>query len=124
MSNEYNVTFKIGSRSYSTDLCASSPENIISFAETNLKAKVTQIRQIVYTAPSSTVIPIDDKESYKKTMYFMVRNETAKRQNQIIIQTVKTTRTALEVFESMKSLLKLDKDTSIESMTSVNISSK
>jgi len=124
MSNLYNTKLKIGKRSYSTKLYASSHQNILDFVSRNLEAKVVSIEQIVYQAPTTTKYNVDDPLTYKGSMYFMVSNYGDSKMNQIIMQTVKLTRTVDEVFLDMKSLLKLDELTSIDSLVSVNVSSK
>jgi len=124
MPNLYNTKLKIGKRSYSTKLYASNHQNILDFVSRNLEAKVVSIEQIVYQAPSTMKYNIDDPLTYKGAMYFMVANNQANKINQIIMQTVKLSRNIDEVFLDMKTLLRLDKLTLIDSLVSVNISSK
>ena len=124
MSNLYNVKLRIGKRSYSTKFYSSTYENIITFVNKNLKAKIVSIEQIVYEAPSSTKYDIDDTDTYKGTMYFMVSNDTDKKVNQIIMQTIKNSRSSTEVFNDMKQYLDLDTVSSIKSLVSVNVSSR
>ena len=124
MPNLYNVKFKIGKRSYSTKLYSSNHNNILTFVNNNLLAKVTEIQQVVYEAPTTTKYNVDDPTTYKGTMYLMVGNNDVKKINQFIFQTVKPTRTIDEVFEDMKLLLDIDKESSIKSLVSASMSSK
>lgn len=124
MTNLYNTKLKIGKRSYSTKFYAKNHQNILDFVNNNLKAKVVSIEQIVYEAPASTRYDIDDTDTYKGTMYFMVSNDTDKKVNQIIMQTIKNSRSSTEVFNDMKQYLELDLVSSIKSLVSVNVSSR
>lgn len=122
MSRLFNVYLKIGKRSFSTKLYSNSPDNILTFVNNNLQAKVTKISEIVYDVSETVVAHVDDPTTYKNTMYFTVRNDTAKKSAVIPFQTVKLSRTPDEVFADMKLLLKIDALTSITSNLSVSIS--
>jgi len=122
MANLYNVTMKIGKRSFSTNLYAVSPDNILTFCQNNLLAKVIKISQIVYDVSDTASVPADDVNLYKKTVYYTVRNDTAKKSAIMPFQTVKLTRTTQEVFDDMKLYLDLDKTSSITSSLSVSSS--
>ena len=124
MSNLYNTKLKIGKRNYSIKLYAANHDKILDFVSRNLQAKVVSIEKIVYVAPESTRYNADDTNTYKGTMYFMVANTEANKMNQIVMQTIKNTRTSDEVFQDMKTYLDLDLTTSVKSLVSVNISSR
>lgn len=124
MSHLYNVKLKIGKRTYTTKVYASNHDDIITFVNNNLKSKVVSIHEIVYEAPKTQKYEVDDPSTYKGTMYFMVANNEANKSNQMIFQTVKTTRNVNEVFQDMKQLLHLDKTTSIKSLVTASISDK
>ena len=124
MSNLYNVKLKIGKRNYSTKLYASNYEKILTFVSNNLQSEVVSIEQIVYEAPSTQSYPIDDPLTYKGAMYFMLANKEVNKVKQVVMQTIKKSRTVEEVFSDMKSLLELDNISGIKSLLSVNISSK
>lgn len=124
MPNLYNVKLKIGKRSYSTKMYSSNHTNILTFVKNNLMSEVVSIEQIIYEAPKTTTYNVDDPLTYKGAMYLMVGNDADSKMNQFIFQTVKLTRTVNEVFADMKSLLDLDKSSSIKSLVSANISSR
>ena len=124
MSNLYNVTLQIGKRKINTQFYASNHNNILTFVNDNLVAVVTKIQKVVYEAPDTVQIPIDDPLTYKSTMYFQVRNDRVKASSRIVISVAKLNRSVQEIYHSMKSLLKLGTDESIDAMTSVNISSR
>ena len=124
MSHLYNVQLKIGKRSINTEFYASNHNNIITFVETYLEAKVVKIQEVVYDVRETATINPDDSSTYKGTMKFLARNSTASLMGRIVVPTVKISKTPDQVFEGMKSLLKLTKNHSIESLVSINISSK
>ena len=124
MYNLYTVNLKIGKRSFSTPMYAKNYNNIISFVEANLQAKVIKISEVVYENKNTTAINVDDPSTYKSTMYFMVRNATDRKSSQIIMQTVKNNKSVDEVFNSMKMYLAIDKESEIKSNLVVNMSGK
>ena len=124
MSNLYNVTLQIGKRKINTQFYASNHNNILTFVNDNLVAVVVKIQQVVYEASPSLHIPVDDPLTYKSTLYFLVRNDGAKVSSRVVISVAKLNKSVQEIFQSMKSLLKLGNNVSIDAMTSVNISSR
>lgn len=122
--NLYNVKFKIGKRSYTSKIYSSSHENILAFATEYLEAKVVSISQIVYDVESSAVIPSDDSNNYKKTLYFMVSNNDDGKASQIVIQTAKNTKSYQDIFEGIRQYLKIDDVSNITGLINVNESQK
>lgn len=124
MSKRFNVKCKVGKRSFSNIVFAPTVDSVVTFFNKHFVAKIVSIEETVYEASDSTVYPIDDVDTYKGTMNFLVGNNDKNKINRFVFQTVKNTSTVNEVFDDMKTLLDLDKTTSIKSLVSVNISSK
>jgi len=122
--NLYNVKLKIGKRSWTQKIYAKTPDNILSFCNTYLQAKVIQISKIVYEASESSSIPVDDPLTYQNTLYFMMSNNEHSKMNQTILQTVKTTKSYNEVIQGLIQYIMIDDTSDIKENIVVSESSK
>jgi hypothetical protein len=107
VSKHYQVQLKIGSRTVIDHIEASSFDMVLSLYETLSVAKVTEIREVVYSLPDATNIPPDDFNYFTICKTFVRDSSTGKSQ-QVILHYVKPNKHEDDVFSALKEFTKLD----------------
>jgi hypothetical protein len=122
MAKLFHVNLKIGRRTITQKWYAKKYQDIQTFVNNNLLAKIIEIKEVVYTAPKTTIFPVDDPTTYQDVFYFYVTTDNNK-SAQFQIPTIKTTKDYNDVFNDMKLYLTVG-EKEIKSLNSVNVSTK
>lgn len=124
MSNLYKVNLKIGNRTVQLKLYASNLSNILTFCNLNLQGEVSEVSEVLFSAPADKIYPVDDKNTYKPVTYFNCRNSSSNVMRVISLHLIKSTRSLDAVFDDMKTYLKLTHIDSIDAHLGIKQSSK
>ena len=103
---KYQVQLKQGKDVKNVEVFASNPSNVLSFFDAISTMKVTLIKEIVYESPTDT-LPVDDF-NYHPVVKLLAYIDNTNESFQMLFNNVKKTINEQDLFQLMKTYLKID----------------
>lgn len=102
----FQVQLKQGKNIKNVDLEAKNVDSILSFFEYASTMKVTLIKEIVYSLPPDSVIPVDDFQY--NTLFSTFAKNTAGVSREFIFNNIKLIRNEREIFQKMRESFEIE----------------